>query len=315
MKKVLLLLLFFCFAVHLKSLAVVLRTDTLVQILKLKDTNLREHKLVKYIQDNFGGIPIDSVAPDKIKVDKFFTNYYINNIEAYDLYIESIYQNRLLNSDEAQRDLSKAIEIAARSGDHYLLYTFLSHVAFIQTYNGNAIGAIASFGEAKKEAMYLKDAYLEVIIDINISDIYYRYNFYSQSLDYLRQAQELVTREQMTDPRLWNIIYYNKCENYFKMGSSDSVVKYSSLLKNSKNTTAKLYTYINRTQYFIYLLNHNYKKVIQIITALPGDKQYKFETIDKQNLADAWVNTGQPDSAKKVIDGLLADKGKIIILK
>jgi hypothetical protein len=309
-KRALFILLFLCLALPSTTIAVTLRIDSLVQILQLKDYNLKEHKLVKYIRDNFGGIPIDSVNVDKIKVHQNFVKYDLINREAYELYIESIYQNRLLNSDTAQTDILKATEIAARARDYYLLYTFFSHLAFIQTYNGNAIGAIASFGEANNQAAILKDAYLQVIIDINISDIYYRYDFYGQSLDYLEQAEGLVVRHHLNDPRLGNIIYYNKCENYFRMNAPDSLLKYHMLLKNSNRSTSKLHTYIERTEYYTYLLNHDYKKAIQIMTALPADKQYRYENIDKQNLADAWVNAGEPDSAKRIIDALLADKAQ-----
>jgi len=309
-KRALFLLLFFCCSLHLIATPLVLKLDSIVYALKLTDYNVKEHKLSKYIGDYFGGIAIDSIPANKLKVNQLFINYNLNNREAYEFYIESIYQNRLLNSDEAQRDLLKATEIAAKARDYYLLYTFFSHMAFIQTYNGNAIGAIANFGEAKNQAIILNDAYLEVIIDINISDIYYRYDFYGQSLDYLEQAEDLVTRHHLNDPRLGNIIYYNKCENYFRMNAPDSLLKYHMLLKNSNRSTSKLHTYIERTEYYTYLLNHDYKKAIQIMTALPADKQYRYENIDKQNLADAWVNAGEPDSAKRIIDALLADKAQ-----
>jgi hypothetical protein len=311
LKKALLSLLFFCFILHsIAGQQVFLRIDSLLPILKIKDDDLKEHKLIKYIQDYFGALPLDSVSKDKDKLDRYFTNYYVSNQKAFDLYIESIHQNRLLNNDAAQTDLLNAIGIAVKSRDHYLLYVFLSHLAFIQTYNGNAIGAIASFGEAKKEAGILKDNYLQVIIDVNISDIYYRYYFYGQSLDYLQQALQIVNREKMTDPRLRNIIFYNKCENYFRMGAKDSLKKYNYLLTQSANRTKRIQTYIKRTQYYISLLDHQYKKAIQTIIALAADTSYKYENIDKQNLADAWVNAGQPDSAKRVIDGLLADKAQ-----
>ena len=310
MKKTLLLFLFLSFALPLTSAAFTLRLDTLVQILKLNDKSLKEHRLIKYTQDIFGGIPIDSVKWSKVKFDRYLANYYVDDKEAYDAYIESIYQNRLLNNDAAQADLLKAIDIAAKSHDHFLLYVFLSHLAFIQTYNGNAIGAIASFGQAKKEAMKLKDDYLQVIIDINISDIYYRYYFYGQSLDYLQEAQAIVTRQKMMDPRLRNVIYYNKSENYFRMNSPDSLVKYHGLLLISGKASGKLHTYIKRTEYYIYLLNHQYKMAIELIGKLRVDKAYKYETIDNQNLADAWVNAGQPDSANRIINTLLADKAQ-----
>jgi len=309
-KRALLLLLFFCCSLYSFAAPLIFQTDSLLRILKLSDPVLKEHKLVKYVQDYFGGIAIDSIPADKIKVNQLLVNYDVKNRQAYIFYIESIYQNRLLNSNGAQSDLLKATEIAAKEQDYYLLYTFFIHLAFIQTYNGNAIAAIANFGEAKNQAIILNDAYLEVIIDINISDIYYRYDFYGQSLDYLEQAQTIVNTHHLNDPRLGNVIYNNKCENYFRMNAPDSLLKYHTLLTNSKRSTSKLHTYIERTQYYLYLLNHNYKKAIQSIIALATDKQYRYENIDKQNLADTWLKAGQPDSAKRLIDELLADKAQ-----
>jgi len=96
-KRALFLLLFFCLSLHSIATPLVFQTDSLVRILKLEDPNLKEHKLVKYVQDYFGGIAIDSVKSDKIKVDQFLVSYDVKNRDAYDLYIESIYQNRLLN--------------------------------------------------------------------------------------------------------------------------------------------------------------------------------------------------------------------------
>jgi hypothetical protein len=310
-KRALFLLLFFCCTLNsIAAIPVKLQIDSLVSILKLNDYNLKERKLIKYIKDYVGSIQISNIKENKDKVDQYITSYNIKNRQAYELYVESIYQNRLLNSDQAQVDLLKATEIAAKARDYYLSYTFFSNLAFIQTYNGNAIGAIANFGEAKNQAIILNDAYLEVIIDINISDIYYRYDFYGQSLDYLEQAQTIVNTHHLNDPRLGNVIYNNKCENYFRMNAPDSLLKYHTLLTNSKRSTSKLHTYIERTQYYLYLLNHNYKKAIQSIIALATDKQYRYENIDKQNLADTWLKAGQPDSAKRLIDELLADKAQ-----
>jgi hypothetical protein len=94
------------------------------------------------------------------------------------------------------------------------------------------------------------------------------------------------------------------------MNEPDSLLKYHTLLTNSKRSTSKLHTYIERTQYYLYLLNHDYKKAIQMMIVLAADKQYRYENIDKENLADTWLKAGQPDSAKRIIDELLADKAQ-----
>jgi tetratricopeptide (TPR) repeat protein len=94
------------------------------------------------------------------------------------------------------------------------------------------------------------------------------------------------------------------------MKSPDSLSRYSTLLKNEKNSSNRLHTYINRTQYYSVLLNRDYKAAIRLITSLSRDTLYKYDNIDRQNLADAFVNAGEPDSAKKIIDKLLADKAQ-----
>jgi hypothetical protein len=287
-----------------------LSNDSLVYNLKLKDHNLKEKKLVSYIKNYFGGIPVDSFTTAKQRLHKDFVKYELENSAAYEFYIESIFHNRLLRTDEAKDDLLKAIDMAVKVPDHYLLYTFFSNLAFIQTYEGNAIEAVSSFRTAKKEAIILNDAFLQVIVDINISDIYYRYNFHSQSLYYLRQARLTMATGQLNQPRLENIMTYNICENYFRMGQLDSLKKYNAMLRASKTKTYKLYTYVKRTDYYIDLLSHNYRAAINLITSLPNDGLYKYENLDKQNLADAYFNANMPDSAAVIIQQLLVDKAQ-----
>jgi hypothetical protein len=232
------------------------------------------------------------------------------NTAAVDLYLESIYQHRLSNNAEAENDIVKATELLSKD-EHYLLYVFFSNLAFIQTEDGNAIGAMSSFRVAKKQAVLLNDGYFEVVIDINISDIYYRYNFYAQSLYYLTQAQLIIIGRKVDQPRIKNIIFYNKCENYFRMGQIDSLKKYNQILKQSKDNTHNLYTYIKRTDYYLLLLSGDYANTIGEISNLRKDSLYKYNDVDRQNLADAWFNEGNLDSSKYVLQQLLAEKAQV----
>src|ERR1700744_345197 len=247
LKKVFLFVLFFFFAIYAHAFTVSLKCDSLPNILQLKDHPSQEKKLISHIKNYFGAIPIDSFNTAKARIHHYIVKYNVESGQAYEFYIESIFHNRLLHTDEAKADLFNAIEVAAKKPDHYLLFTFFSQLAFIQTYEGNAIEAVSNFGTARKEALILNDALLQVIIDINMSDIYYRYNFYSQSLYYISQARDVIMMQHLNQPRLENIITYNICENYFRMNAPDSLRKYNSELRSSPNKTYKLYTYTKRT--------------------------------------------------------------------
>jgi len=207
--------------------------------------------------------------------------------------------------DDAEAAMIKAIKHAGYNGDHYLMYSFLSHLAFIQTDEGNAIDAVTSYGLSKKEALKLKDPHLQMQLDVNMSDVYYKNNFYSQSLFYLNQAEELVNKYSPSDDHINKIIYYNKAENFFRMNKPDSLKHYHDKLMAIKGNIYKLYTYQKRTEYYLDILKYDFKRAITRIKSLQQDSLYKYIDQDQQNLADAYYNGGQPDSAITIIKELL----------
>jgi tetratricopeptide (TPR) repeat protein len=81
---------------------------------------------------------------------------------------------------------------------------------------------------------------------------------------------------------------------------------YHEKLQAIKGNVYKLYTYQKRTEYYLYLLQYDFKRAIKTIKALQKDTVYKYNDQDQQNLADAYFNGGQPDSAIKIIKELLA---------
>jgi len=89
------------------------------------------------------------------------------------------------------------------------------------------------------------------------------------------------------------------------MNKPDSLQVYNQRLKVSKANTYKLYTYKNRTDYYLLLLHHNYKKAINLIHQMKSDEGYIFDDGDLQNLSDAYYKNGQPDSAEFIINQLL----------
>lgn len=301
--------LFLCLAFNLCfGIASQAHTPDLPEILQIKDQYAKEKELVAYIKI-IAKLPADSFKVAKAQVQQDFVKYNYENAAAVNYYIESIYQHHNGNNAEAENDIVKATELLSKD-DYYLQYVFQSNLAFIQTEDGNAIGAISSFRAAKKQAVMLNDGYFQVVVDINISDIYYRYGFYSQSLYFLNQAQLIIAGRKVEQPRIKNIIYYNKCENYFRMGKLDSLKQYNAILKQSKDNLHNLYTYIKRTDYYISLLQREYSGTINMISKLETDTAYKFSDVDRQNLADAWFQIGRLDSAKNMLNLLLSEKAQ-----
>lgn len=310
LKKICLSLLFLCFFLHSKAAAPSAKPDSLIDILKINNQPLREKKLIAYIVAAFEAGPIDTLNIKKAAVTSLFTQYNIENKAAFEYFIDAIHQQRTSHLNAAENYMDKAIAVATINADHYLLFAFFTHLAFFQTYRGSTIEAVTSFGVAKKEAILLDDDYLQVLIDVNISDIYYRNNFFGQSLFYLNEADSIVNTQRITEQRIKNVINNNKAENYFRMAELDSLKKYTQILNNTKIGTYKLYIFKHRTQYYLSLLQHNYKSAIKQINALQKDSLYVFDNTDEQNLADAYYNAGMPDSAKYIINHLLVDKAQ-----
>lgn len=298
-------LLVFAFSLNLRAVPTPVSQDSILTIVQLRDQDLQEKKLVVYLKSAFERCPVDSLRSYQIETGKLLSKYNVKNSIAIKYFIESICQSRLLHLKKAESALTRAIEQASKNSDHYLLYAFFSQLAFLQSYMGNTIDAISSFRIANKEALLLKNPGLQVLIDINISDIYYRNNFYNQSLFYLDQALSLIEKYHLREQRLNNAINYNKSENYFRMGNIDSLKKYNQILNNTNNGTFRLYMYKNRTNYYLSLLQHDYKNAINRIIKLKNDSLYLFDNTDELNLANAYYYAGKSDSAKKSIERLL----------
>ena len=300
--------LLFCLLLNANAATAIVKADSLVKILQLSNRNLRDQELVIYIKSVFDSQPLRDFYAAKRETDDLLSKYAVTGRPAFDHFIESTYQFRASDYNKAQSDLVKAIAASNKAGDHYLVYAFFNQLAFVQTYIGNTIDAVSSFRMAKKEAVALNDPRLQVVIDINISDIYYRNDFYNQSLFYLDQADSIMNISGLNAPRLNNAINYNKCENYFRMDNVNLLKKYNRVLNNVKRGNAELYIYKKRTDYYVSLLQHNYKSAVQQILSLKKDTLYGYDrNIDEQNLADAYYNDGQLDSAKSIIERLLGD--------
>lgn len=309
-KKYCLFLLSFCFSLQANAQLPAAKRDSLLTILKIKKQGLRERQLIFYLRNYMGDMPESSLKNAKVETDQLLQSYHVANRAGINYFIETACQMRLMHYREAERSLIKAIEQANKNDDDYLLYACFTHLGFIQTYQGNTIEGISSFRMAKKEAAILNDAYMQVVIDINISDIYYKINLYSQSIFYIDQAQSLMVAHHINEPKIKNAIINNKAEIYFRMNNADSLKKYNQILKDTKAGTYRLYSYKKRTNYYVDMLQHNYPKAISAMQVLRNDSLYHFDGTDKQNLADAYFMAGQLDSAKAIINSLLADEAQ-----
>ena len=310
LKKTGLLLLLTAFCCFAKARPVAIKTDDLVKILQLTDQKQRDRQLIAHIKSVFKFIPLTDMVKAKAAMHDVLIRYYRADAASAESFIESICQQRGGDLTGCENALIRSIVLAKKIPDHYLAYSLYSELGFFQTFRGNTIDAVANFGMANKEAITLNDADLQVVIDINISDIYYRNNFYSQSLFYLNHADSLVNKHLTAEPRLQNIVYFNKAEIYFRQGRTDSLRRYSALLNDKKAGPYKIYIYRQRTAYYLSILNGDYKTAISRITALQTDPQYRFDDDDRQFLAQAYTRGGMPDSAKSILNRLLADKAQ-----
>ncbi|MDP9081536.1 MAG: hypothetical protein M3O71_29335 [Bacteroidota bacterium] len=303
LKNLLLVLLSACIAFKGNADVLTIDSNSMPNILKIKDRQVREKKLVSYVKQYLQTHPVDSLSSAKSRLNTILGG--IENHKAFEYFTEAMYQRRLMHMDDAEAAMLKAIKYAGVNGDHYLVFTFLSHLAFIQTDEGNAIEAVTSYGLAKKEALTLNDPLLQQQINVNLSDVYYKNNFYNQSLFYLNEAEALTQKYGPNDVHINKIIYYNKAENFFRMNKPDSLKKYCDKLKAIKGNIYKLYTYQKRTEYYLYLLQYDFERAVRLIKAMQTDSLYKYNDQDQQNLADAYFNGGHPDSAVRIINELL----------
>ncbi|MFD2872911.1 hypothetical protein ACFS5N_10565 [Mucilaginibacter ximonensis] len=280
--------------------------DSILTILRQKDSN--QHKrLVLSVRYYFTGRPAGNLNFAKHQIDSLLSRYPTTDVEAVKLLVETMYLMELKKYIAAEKILVKSINLASQADDQYLLYTCFTQLAFIQTLQGKTTEAINSFRLARHEAIQLNDPYLQVLIDINISDIYYQNKLHSQSLHFLDEAQRLLTDERLHEPNFVMMIRVNKAENYFQMRQVDSLAEYSRQLCAMRFKSDRLYTYQQRSLYTLQLLRGQYKQALLYLAGLKKDKRYYYDVADKKNQADAFYHAGQLDSARAIGRQLIAD--------
>jgi tetratricopeptide (TPR) repeat protein len=307
LKIISLYLLFFCYSVDVYAARQAVRQDSLHTILGISNRDIREKRLVFYLRNYFAEIPPDRLPAAQAKTNRLLQQFNITDREGISSFISALCLGRQQHFNEAENALVRTIALADKSDDDCLLYASFTHLGFIQTYMGNITGAVSSFRMAKKAADQLDDPYMQVIIDINISDIYYRIKLFSQALFYLHQAQKLMAEHKINVPKTEIALINNIAECYFRMGNIDSLKKYNQVLHTAKPGIQGRYVFQQRTDYYLDLLQHKNSAAINRIQRLRTDSQFTFDATDEQNLADAYFQVGQLDSAKVIIGRLLTD--------
>ena len=288
-----------------------IKNDSLVSILKNKDAITKKRELILYLRYSFGDMPLKDLEQSKAQTSEILQSNHVPDSEGLVLFIDGICQYREKRYSDAQNTFLKAIQKADQNEDHYLLYACFTHMAFIENEQGNEIEAISDFRAAKKEATIVNDAYLQIVIDINLSDIYYRNKMFNQALFYLNEAQSLIVSNQVRIQRMKDAVDYNKAEVYYQEKNFDSLRHYNKVLHAAKSGTIGLYTFQKRTDYYLKMLRKKYPEVIAAIAALRSDTAYHFDIIDENSLADAYFESGQLDSAKSVVQRLIGNsRGK-----
>ncbi|GAA4099986.1 hypothetical protein [Mucilaginibacter panaciglaebae] len=307
MRKIYLILLFALFLVGTARATELVSTDSLLTILKQKDGPQKDKQLILSIRYYFGGRLPRNLPAAKKSLDSLLTVFAVPDAEAVRLFAETMYRMEQKQYIAAEKVLVRAIRLAEQKDDHCLLFACFTQLAFLQGVEGNATEAITSFRQARKEAVTLNDAYLQTLVDINISDIYHRNKLYNQSLLYLDQATALMRRQKLGEPSFTMMILANKAENYFSMARVDSLAKYTKLLLGLKLPSQRLYTFQQRGIYTLELLQGYYSDALRRLAKLQKDKRYNYDETDEKNRATMLFRSGQIDSARVVARRLIAD--------
>ncbi|RFZ94556.1 hypothetical protein D0C36_03140 [Mucilaginibacter conchicola] len=288
--------------------------DTLTDILIQKEAIPRQKRLIIFVKNNIQISEDGKLNAVQDTLSQYFDRYNFPDKDIFMLFAKSMSFNKLHDLKQAEIAMTKAVREAERKKEDYLMFQLLSHLGFIQTDEGDYIGAIYNYRLAtirvRKLRATFKDNRREASLDNNISDLYYKTGLYAESLNYLNKARKLLADDTIGRRMLASVILYNICENYFRMGNLDSLKAYHKKLYAAENRNYKLFTYQQRVGYYISLLQHRYDVAIQQIRDLKAHKQYAASDLEDQRLADAFYQSGQLDSAQIIVNRLLNANGE-----
>jgi len=150
LKLTFLFLSFFSVSTGTKAAGPSVKRDSLLKILQINDTRLRQRQLVLYIRYYFGDVPDDQLTAVKTEAGNLLERYQVTDRVAIGQFMETLCLMQLRQYRPAEKALVSAIALADQNDDDYLLYACFTHLGFIQTYQGEVTEAISSFRLAKK---------------------------------------------------------------------------------------------------------------------------------------------------------------------
>ncbi|TWR26881.1 hypothetical protein FPZ42_07550 [Mucilaginibacter achroorhodeus] len=288
--------------------------DTLTDILNQQDVLPQQKRLIAFVKSS-----IQQSEPAKLNdvqdtLSQYFDRFNFPEKNIFLLFAKSMAYNKLHNLKQAELAMTKAVQEAETKKQDYLMFQLLSHLGFIQTDEGDYIGAIYNYRLAtirvRKLRTTFKDNRREASLNINISDLYYKSGLYPESLNYLNKAWLLIQGDTLGRKMLSSVILYNISENYFRMNKLDSLKAYYKKLLAPENRNYKIFTYRKRVEYYVSLLQHWYDIAIKQIKDLKANKQYTNSDLEDQRLADAYYQAGQLDSSRTIVQRLLEANGE-----
>lgn len=278
--------------------------DSLKSILVQKNNSLQKEDVVTLLKRAFFASSVNDKYQNQLadtlnKYDKV-------NSTTLNTFISALIKRRQQRFKEAHDLLLKAIYIAEKNKQTYYLYVLYNQLAYAQTDMGDAIAALFSYRQAKRQAGILNNEYYQAVVSLNISDVYTNVQFYAQALVYLNEAQAYCSKHPDRDLSLIHNIYLNKGEVFFKQKRADSLDFYTDKINNESDWIVDIGR--SRTRFAAYqlLLKRNYPAAITLIKKLVKDTLAYAYDADCWNLAETYFNNHQPDSAKLILQSLLA---------
>jgi len=85
-------LLVFCFFLHATAALPPAKRDSLLTILKTRDQDLRQKKLIMYLRYYFGDMPANEMTGAKAETDQLMESYRVRDRVAINYFIETLCQ-------------------------------------------------------------------------------------------------------------------------------------------------------------------------------------------------------------------------------
>lgn len=283
-------------------------SDSLKMILLQKNGPAQREDMVTLLKKSFFASSINDQYQKQFA--DTLNKYDKANAPALNTFISALIKRRQLKFKEAHDLLLKAIYAAENKGQPYYLYVFYNQLAYTQTDMGNAVAALFSYRQAKKQAAILNNEYYQAVVNLNISDVYTNVQFYAQALVYLNEAQAYCSKHPDKDIALANNINVNKGEVFFNQKKADSLDVYAERVNKASDQIVDIDRCRMRFATYQLLLKQDYPAAITIIKKLVKDTIAYAYDADRWNLAESYFNNNQPDSAKLVLQNLLADNNR-----